>query len=582
MTGALSEYLVLRATRNKFARQLRRLRNPRYALALLVGLAYFYWIFATNGGAGEGPMAATEAGPGLELLATLAVAGMAAWAWFSGSRAGALAFEPAEVNFLFTAPLARPELLRYKILKVQFQILFSAALVALIFGRGGELPWYLRLVSIWVLFATLNLHQMGGSLVHLAAAGQGRGGLRRMALPLVLFGAAALAVVVTLARALPEVQAAGEMGAMLRVFVGHFQEPAARLALLPISAVVHPTFAANATAWLAAMPWALLVLALHYAWVLRMDAAFEEAAAEAGRKKASAVAAMRAGKLGVAQRQLATRKERVRPSRLPLAATGPAWRAITWKNAVSFLRLFRPTTAGVIILGVAVVAAVGVISSGGRANPFAIVSGLALMATAMLALFGPLIVRVDLRQDLERLEVLRTYPISGRALVAGQVAAPVLVLSVIQLSALMLGVVALPLAGADAGEVRLATLGLGAALLALPLINTVTITIQNALALLFPAWSKLGRDAPQGIEAMGQGILTMLGSLLLVALALVGPLALAGVVAMPVYAALGVVGAAVAGGVAFLAGLVVEIVWAVAGLGDYYEGMDPGQAGLLH
>ena len=43
MNGAYA-YLVVRSLRNRLARQLARLRRPRYLLALLLGLTYLYLV----------------------------------------------------------------------------------------------------------------------------------------------------------------------------------------------------------------------------------------------------------------------------------------------------------------------------------------------------------------------------------------------------------------------------------------------------------------------------------------------------------------------------------------------------------
>ena len=53
MIGPL-RYLAARSTRNRLVRQLRRLRTPRYALALLLGLAYL-WTSASGSGRAPGP-----------------------------------------------------------------------------------------------------------------------------------------------------------------------------------------------------------------------------------------------------------------------------------------------------------------------------------------------------------------------------------------------------------------------------------------------------------------------------------------------------------------------------------------------
>jgi hypothetical protein len=51
----------------------------------------------------------------------------------------------------------------------------------------------------------------------------------------------------------------------------------------------------------------------------------------------------------------------------------------------------------------------------------------------------------------------------------------------------------------------------------------VNVTIQNGAALLFPAWVKLGTAKSGGVEVLGQSILTMVASLVVLGLALIPP-----------------------------------------------------------
>jgi hypothetical protein len=69
------------------------------------------------------------------------------------------------------------------------------------------------------------------------------------------------------------------------------------------------------------------------------------------------------------------------------------------------------------------------------------------------------------------------------------------------------------------------TLALAAACLVVPLLNATSFTIQNALALFFPAWSRLGVSIPTGFEMMGQRLLAAFAAMLALLLALVPPIA---------------------------------------------------------
>jgi ABC-2 type transport system permease protein len=62
--------------------------------------------------------------------------------------------------------------------------------------------------------------------------------------------------------------------------------------------------------------------------------------------------------------------------------------------------------------------------------------------------------------------------------------------------------------------------GLSAALL-LPCFSLVGILIQNAAALIWPGWVELGKGHRQGIEAMGQRLITMAATILTLVLAVI-------------------------------------------------------------
>jgi hypothetical protein len=147
--------------------------------------------------------------------------------------------------------------------------------------------------------------------------------------------------------------------------------------------------------------------------------------------------------------------------------------------------------------------------------------------SGLLVIAGPMWVRFDLRQDLPHLAVLRAWPLSGREIVTAQIASSTIALTVFQLL-LLTGLLAvsflgrlLPLATGDRVALALA------AALALPGVNLAGLTVQNAAALLFPGWVRLGAGS-RGVEAMGQSIVSMGASLVVLALLLAPAAAIAG------------------------------------------------------
>ena len=87
-------YLISRSARNRFLFQLRRARNPRYAIALLVAGAYIWAFLIRPTRVGLGEIFLTRPG---EAIATLLMVLTLAGTWVFGADTMALAFTPAEL-----------------------------------------------------------------------------------------------------------------------------------------------------------------------------------------------------------------------------------------------------------------------------------------------------------------------------------------------------------------------------------------------------------------------------------------------------------------------------------------------------
>ena len=157
-------------------------------------------------------------------------------------------------------------------------------------------------------------------------------------------------------------------------------------------------------------------------------------------------------------------------------------------------------------------------------------------------MLGPQWVRNDLRADLPRLALLRSYPLRGRTVVGVEAAGSAVVMTVYQLCLVTVAYIAFW--GADAvdpsAELRNAIL-LGAFGF-LPGINFLSMLIQNGAALMFPAWMHLGAGRPIGIEALGHNMLVMIGFTAVLAVLLVVPVGAGGLVFLGTRADAGMVG----------------------------------------
>jgi ABC-2 type transport system permease protein len=623
-SAALS-FLASRTVRNRLRAQARRLRSPRYLLAVAVAILYLVFLIYRPGGqsGGVGTVLPRSAGPGsLRAVTALTAFGfallVAKW-WLVGSSNSALAFSNAELQFLFPAPMSRRQLVLYKVWRLQIGLLASAFFIAVIVhGAGAGLPSPLRMVSLWVFFSVLSLHQMAAGLVREGAMQRGRG-LRRNAVPILIAGAAVLILMVTALRAWPGARSIGEVpSALLRVGTA-LGAPLPAVVLWPFRTVLAASYAATPRAWLAALWPALILMALHIVWVLRADAVFEDAAVEASARRAVRIASRHARGAGAAYptpsvvgvvggslakvsgsfaaisgtrpRFVANTPARTRRFVLPLGPLGDPSVAVLWKNTLALARGTRFRTIFVTVIALGVIISIfwqaGLLGDADIHNGTALLATLAITATGFLVIMGPLTVRNDLRQDLLHLDVLRTLPLTGTSLVFAEIASSALALTFGQWL-LLIGAYALlawngsPPAGvADPPSHYLFTVTRDAEFLigfvALPFINCASLFVQNTAALLFPAWIRLGGTGTGGLEVFGQRILTVGASLLGLAVLLTPPTFAAFAVLIPMTGPDGPppASAVVAGLIAAVVVAVAELSAGIHWLGRWFETTDP-------
>lgn len=346
--------------------------------------------------------------------------------------------------------------------------------------------------------------------------------------------------------------------------------PVPHLLLAPFRAMVRPLAARTPGEWLHAIGPALLLLALHYAWVIRADTAFEEAAAEASLRRAG----RRRGSGAAAMPRLVHRRL---PRMLRLAPVGWPAAAILWKNLLAVIRTRRARSATVAFVVAA--AAAGLLSFG-RSSRFAEIAGWFTATWAALAVvIGPQWIRNDLRNDLLKLDLLRSYPLRGRAVVGAEAAASTLVLTALQVALLLVAYLAFLGNTQMQPDLWIRSAVLLAAAVCLPGVNYLGMLIQNATALLFPAWVHLGMGRPGGVEALGQNMLMIVAYLMVLAATLAVPVALAAAVTGGLEPALGW-WAAMPAWLVFQVGVVVEAVVALRWLGGVFDRTDPAAAGI--
>lgn len=218
---------------------------------------------------------------------------------------------------------------------------------------------------------------------------------------------------------------------------------------------------------------------------------------------------------------------RPRRALFPLAPIGDPAVALLWKNTVALIRGVRLRTGLWVsfCLAAFVMATreIGLLPGSPASGGAVLLGTLAFVAAMFLIVLGPLAVRNDLRQDLLYIDMLRTYPLRGPVLVFAEIASSTLALTLVQWALLAASYIFLASTPIDEGGGPLSLFPISfpsnlamfaVAIAVLPLINGASFLIQNAAALLFPEWARIGASSMGGLEVIGQRLLGFGASLI--------------------------------------------------------------------
>jgi len=306
--------------------------------------------------------------------------------------------------------------------------------------------------------------------------------------------------------------------------------PVFALLLTPTRWLIGPVFAGvvsdlSLAGRLASVVWPLLLVVAHNEWVVRSQTRFEDATLERSRRQAA--------KGDETARFRKVRRRRRQHAPFTLEPVGRPETAIVWKNLMLAHRTHLGSAVGAGAATVAVAALV-VASTGLPEWLIVIMTVAGTVGLGLTPLMAGHQWRNDLRTDLLRIDVIRTWPIDGWRLFTAQVVPPAMIATLYATGAggllLIAGIAATnpgargtvllpPDLATSLGVSQLTLLWLGLATL-LPVVAAVaalSATLQNLLALLWPSWIQLGQRRTGSAAHIGQGMLTGLG--LLVALA---------------------------------------------------------------
>lgn len=558
-------FVVATTAKNRVKTQVRRLKRPKYLVATIAGLAYFWFFFGRRVFAG-GPLegVADELRPIIVVGGAVLAMPLLLTGWIFGKKRAELTFTEAEIQLLFPGPTSRRSLLLYKIGRSLVLVLLSALVMTLLFGARLTGNAVFFLVGAWLAFSTFSLHETGASLTRARLLLHGRRGAIALAAGV---GAAVVAFAVlgyfSLSGLVPDAppQSVEDVAAI----AGRVAQTPLGLLLYPIRAPIAAAMAPDLPSFLAALPASLALIAVHVFWVLRQDVAFEEASVEAAEKRAKLIDARRGR---VRQAEVGRPKGSMR-----LSAVGrPEW-ALAWKNVVAARRLLGGRVVGLMLPFAVIAVMLTVLNPGGFS---ARITGVAVAAVAFagfLVLMGPSALRTDFRMDHPNMDILRTLPLSGLQVVTGQLLGPLAVLTVLQWGAIALALVlSLPIDVAWLPLPLRISAAISAAIVAPPL-TASGLVIQNAAMLMFPTWTSPGLEQARGFEGMGQRLLTLAGSLLVLTVGLFPAAAAGGVVLLLLWITVGPIAAPIAAIVA-AAVLAAELAAAAVLLGRVFERYD--------
>jgi putative ABC exporter len=562
-----SAYIIACSARNRLRVRLRRLREPRYLIGAVVGAAYIYFSFfarfrartATRRRAREAVpptvelVALTASGPAVAGLLLMVVTALG---WLVPFDSGLLAFSNPEIQFLFPAPVSRRSLLIYPMMRSQVGMLFGSLVVAV---ASPAATGYTRLrvaIGIWLLMCTWKVYFTGISLAR-ARLRAHDARLRRIAwLPLTILVTALAVVAFAVWRSLQG--SAASVTEFLDRVGGVARDGAASVVLWPFVAVARPLFAPWPGPYLGSLIASAFVLAAVAVWVVLSDSAFQDVVEERAARKDG-------------EKKTPAASYRLRYAGWQLATHGPPEAIFAWKAATQSIRLVDRASA--IRMGVAFGAfALASVALGRRSGWSDAFAAFALAGAVFSIVLGPQAIRIDMRQDLQHLELIKTWPVSSSAIVRGQLIWPGAMLTVAAWT--LIGLAFLhPLMPLGAGNPVARVSAVIAALVIAPALIFGQLAIHNGMALLFPAWVPQGAQRARGLDAMGQRIIVLGGTWLTLGVMLIPGVILAGIVW---FALQSFVGAAawVPAACIVTAAMLVEVLVATELLGPAYDRLD--------
>ena len=485
MPIALLRLIVLH-NRAMLRRALRGLRTARGAVFVALGAVLLTtWLTSKSLGASGPGVSDAEA---IKTFFPMWLLSICVLNLLTSAGERAIAFTPPEVDFLFTGPFTRRQLLGYKLLKSAAGAAVTATLFSILFVRYVQ-SWPAGWVGIFGSLVFLQLFSMTIVLVGETLNDYVHARARVVAIA---------AMLIVLAISLLPVLRADRARSFGAVGTAWGATSLGTIILAPFEIFGRIVSAEHLTP--DALPWVLLaglVLGALALTVIGLDARGLEAAARAGERLHERMERIRRG--GVISRSGA-RAGRLRLPPFPrLAGAGP----IVWRQLISAMRQSRAVMMLLLVLCVALGPVLYAAGAGGEGDTVALMVSVVF---SMNTLFANAL-RFDFRGDLTHFEVLKSLPVRPVAIVVAQLTAPTLVLTLCQMALLLGAAVFLPI------EPRVV---FAAALIMAPL-NALVFAIENLLFLWFPA--QIWAASPGDVQGSARRMTIFLAKALILLLA---------------------------------------------------------------
>lgn len=495
-------WLARRKLRGTLRKTGRRLKTWKGAILTLLGVGLFaMWIgsitLSTLSG-GRGPIGLEELVPKVQMAALILVLLNLASAFQHRGL-----FLPAdEIERLFSAPLRRGDLVRYRILATCGRSLFGALIIALATVSRMPRPLF-AFLGIFVAVMTIPLlHQLAailaGGLEHRLAARIRF--LARLAFVVGIFLGAILLMLLVTGNGLQDLPGVRTLFEdRLTDETDLFAHPAVRgllLPFLPWARMITAPTAAQFLPWWGASVAGWFVL---FEFTARLPLDYRELSLQTSSDVAAKIRRMRRGGGAAAGK--------VTPGtvgwRVPWwFGRGPGG-AVAWRKTASILRKARGTlwTSTIILALVTIFSTLIGSDSEGRWG--------ALLAPVLISLLGTFYLcsglRFDFREDLDRMEVIKTWPIPPLRLFTAMLLPEVVLVSLLLVAAVLL----------RAGIARVWDPALLALVSLQPLVVLAWVGLDNAVFLFLPVRFTPGQDG--ALQNAGRGMLMMLTRLVALA-----------------------------------------------------------------